>query len=71
MMTRLLLIRHGQTDWNVECRWQGQADVPLNPIGLEQAAQVADRLRSGGLDAIYSSDLARAAARPPRSLRMP
>jgi broad specificity phosphatase PhoE len=59
-MTRLFFIRHGETDWNVECRWQGQADVPLNAKGLEQAAQIAQGLRSHDLDAIYSSDLTRA-----------
>jgi alpha-ribazole phosphatase len=59
-MTRLFLIRHGETDWNTEGRWQGQADVPLNPKGICQATQIAQRLRSSGLNAIYSSDLVRA-----------
>ncbi len=59
-MTRLLLIRHGETDWNVEGRWQGQADVPLNSRGLEQASQVAQRLRMHEIQAIYASDLSRA-----------
>ena len=59
-MTRLYLVRHGLTDWNVEGRWQGHSDVPLNSKGLEQAAQIAQRLASIGLDAIYSSDLSRA-----------
>jgi broad specificity phosphatase PhoE len=60
-MTRLHLVRHGQTDWNLEGRWQGQADVALNDVGREQAQQSAQKLRSISLAAIYSSDLIRAA----------
>jgi broad specificity phosphatase PhoE len=59
-MTRLHLVRHGQTDWNLEGRWQGQADVALNDRGREQARQSAHRLAAIPLDAIYSSDLLRA-----------
>jgi broad specificity phosphatase PhoE len=59
-MTRLILIRHGQTDWNVEGRWQGQADVPLNSRGLEQAQQLATELADVGIQAIYASDMQRA-----------
>ena len=59
-MTRLILIRHGETDWNVENRWQGQADVPLNANGRAQARQVAERLQGDGIQAIYASDLERA-----------
>jgi broad specificity phosphatase PhoE len=59
-MTRLILIRHGETDWNVDGRWQGQADVPLNARGQAQARQIAESLRGLKLDAIYSSDLRRA-----------
>lgn len=59
-MTHLYLIRHGQTDWNIERRWQGQADVPLNAKGRQQAAQTAVALADVGLSTIYSSDLSRA-----------
>jgi alpha-ribazole phosphatase len=59
-MTNLVLIRHGETDWNAEGRWQGQADVPLNATGWKQAQQMARSLKSTGISAIYSSDLQRA-----------
>ncbi len=58
-MTRLVLIRHGETDWNLEGRWQGQADVPLNLNGYAQAKEVAEQLANIPLEAIYSSDLQR------------
>lgn len=60
-MTRLVLIRHGETDWNVEGRYQGQADPPLNARGLAQARRTAESLRGVGLAALYSSPLRRAA----------
>lgn len=59
-MTRLVLVRHGETDWNVEGRYQGQADPPLNERGKAQARQVAEALRPIGIDVIYSSPLRRA-----------
>jgi alpha-ribazole phosphatase len=58
--TRLILVRHGETDWNLTGRFQGQADVPLNSTGLRQATVLAQRLARERPAAIYASDLARA-----------
>jgi probable phosphoglycerate mutase len=58
--TTLVLIRHGETDWNVEGRYQGQADPPLNARGLAQAHELAAKLRDVGLDVLYTSPLRRA-----------
>jgi probable phosphoglycerate mutase len=58
--TRLLLARHGETDWNRIGRWQGHADPPLNETGRRQAVELAERLAGDGIAAVYSSDLVRA-----------
>jgi broad specificity phosphatase PhoE len=57
-VTTLLLVRHGETDWNRDGRWQGQSETHLNAVGREQAVRVAGEIRD--VDVLYSSDLARA-----------
>jgi probable phosphoglycerate mutase len=59
-MTRLYLVRHGETDWNARGKLQGHTDVPLNPTGLQQAAELASRLKRAGISSVTTSDLARA-----------
>jgi 2,3-bisphosphoglycerate-dependent phosphoglycerate mutase len=59
-MTSILLARHGETDWNVERRWQGHSDTPLNDTGRAQARALAEELKSEPIDVVYSSDLMRA-----------
>lgn len=56
---RLLLVRHGETDWNRQGRFQGRIDVPLNQTGREQARQVAELLRQVPIDFAISSPLVR------------
>jgi broad specificity phosphatase PhoE len=56
---RILLIRHGETDWNAEGRWQGFASTELNSVGRAQAAALAAFLAQRPISAIYSSDLPR------------
>ena len=57
-MTRLLLIRHGQSEWNALGKWQGQADPPLTGTGRQQAQKAGPVV--GKFDAIFSSGLQRA-----------
>jgi broad specificity phosphatase PhoE len=57
---RIILWRHGRTEWNVENRFQGQADIPLDSLGVSQAERSARMLAGYAPSALYSSDLSRA-----------
>lgn len=59
-MTDFIFIRHGETDWNRQQRFQGQIDVPLNATGHEQARRLRDRLAAERAEHFYCSDLQRA-----------
>lgn len=58
-MTSVLLVRHGQSEWNADGRWQGQEDPPLTELGREQARRAARAV--GAVDAVFASPLTRAA----------
>lgn len=60
MTSEIVLIRHGETDWNVNRRYQGTSDTPLNELGMRQAHALADTMRGEEWDAIISSPLQRA-----------
>ena len=59
-MTRLILVRHGQTEWNRVERFRGRIDLDLNEVGRAQALALAERLSAEPLSAIYTSPLRRA-----------
>ncbi|AJQ28652.1 alpha-ribazole phosphatase [Pelosinus fermentans] len=59
-MTRVIFVRHGQTSWNQEGKYQGHSDISLNERGIRQGNLVAKRLANEKISAIYSSDLLRA-----------
>jgi 2,3-bisphosphoglycerate-dependent phosphoglycerate mutase len=59
-VTTLLLVRHGETDWNADGRLQGHTDRPLSDHGRRQARKLAEELSGEEIEAVYSSDLARA-----------
>ena len=59
-MLRLLLVRHGQTEWNAARRYQGQSDPSLDQAGMEQARRLSARLAAERIDVLFCSDLQRA-----------
>ncbi|MBF8984488.1 histidine phosphatase family protein [Lutibacter sp. B2] len=59
-MTKLFLIRHGETTWNVESKAQGAKNIELSEVGRQQAAYLAERISKYKIDYIFSSDLDRA-----------
>ena len=59
-MTEIILIRHGETEWNLCGRWQGHADSALSPRGIAQAKALAARMAKEEVDQVYASDLERA-----------
>jgi probable phosphoglycerate mutase len=59
-MPHLLCVRHGESTWNADKRWQGWADAPLSDLGERQAREAARRLTGIAFDAVFASDLQRA-----------
>ncbi|MBN1482751.1 histidine phosphatase family protein [candidate division KSB1 bacterium] len=59
-LTRIYLVRHGETEWNRAKIYQGQMDSPLSSLGIKQAQAVASALRDDKIDVVYCSDLGRA-----------
>lgn len=59
-MTRILLVRHGQSTWNADGRWQGRADPPLSDLGRRQAEVAGDTLAELGITRVVASPLVRA-----------
>lgn len=59
-MTKVILIRHGETLWNLEMKYQGHCDVALTEKGIKQAELAADSLAKESISAVYASDLCRA-----------
>jgi broad specificity phosphatase PhoE len=62
LVREVFLARHGETEWNLIGRWQGQLDAPLTPAGMEEVGRMADLLRALPIDGIFSSPLGRSMA---------
>lgn len=58
-MSKLILVRHGVTDWNIEGKWHGWIDIPLNEEGRKQARETAKALKGIKIESVYTSDLSR------------
>ena len=59
-MKKVIFVRHGETEWNAEQRFHGQADVPLSEKGVKQAQNLGNILKNYEVNSIYSSNLTRA-----------
>ena len=57
---KVYIVRHGQTDWNVQHKAQGRSDIPLNETGRRQAEELRDKIKDIKFDAVYASPLKRA-----------
>lgn len=57
---KIYIIRHGQTDWNVEGRYAGRIDIPLNRTGIKQAEEIREKFKNVKFDKVFSSPLSRA-----------
>lgn len=60
MVTRIILIRHGETDWNLQGRYQGHSNIDINTKGRNQAKKLAIRLKKASIDRVFASDRKRA-----------
>jgi 2,3-bisphosphoglycerate-dependent phosphoglycerate mutase len=60
VVTTIVLVRHGETDWNRDRRFQGHADIPLNAAGLDQVRELGERLAGESFSIVYTSPLRRA-----------
>jgi broad specificity phosphatase PhoE len=58
-MTKIYLVRHGQTEWNKTLTFRGRADIPLNEAGHREAKAIADALKDRNIEAVYTSPLKR------------
>ena len=58
-MTRVYLVRHGQTEWNRRLTFRGRANIPLNETGRKQALAIAGALKDKNIEAVYTSPLKR------------
>jgi broad specificity phosphatase PhoE len=58
-MTEIVLVRHGETEWNVTDRFRGRMDIELNSVGIRQAELLSDYLKTWDIEAVYASPLKR------------